>query len=111
LGLLEFGLNVRDWVVIGLSIEPSLTHRSDKICVRDWEAGRRADDRVDTAMRAEGRSALVFHPFLDIIDREYLLAEEAATSIANVQLRFVIGGVTVRSVKRLERKTHQHTFV
>lgn len=86
-------------------------HRSNKICVRDWEAGRRADHRVDAAMWADGRSALVLHPFLDIIDREYLSAEEAATNIANVQLRFVIGGVTVRSFKRLKRKTHRRTFV
>lgn len=66
----------------GLSIEPSFAHRADEIRVRDREAGRGAYHCVDATMRAESRSADIFHPFPDIIDREDLLTEEAATNVA-----------------------------
>lgn len=76
------------------------------MCVSDWEAGRRANHRIDATIRAEGRSALIFHPFLDFSDPECLRTEEAATHVATAKLCLMIGGVTVCSVKRLKRKFH-----
>ena len=63
-----------------------------------------------TAMRAEGGSAFVLHPFLDIADRERFLTEQEATNVAALQLCHLISGMAVSGVQRLMRERIDAVF-
>lgn len=90
----------------GRLIEPSFTHCTYELRIRDRETRRRADNCIYAAMRTEGRCAFVVHPFLNVFDCERVLTEEAATNLATRQLSLVIGGMAMSRVKCLIRKTH-----
>lgn len=83
--------NVRDWEESGRSAEPPIMHRVDETGVSDGKARCGAEDRVNSAIRAERSPSLVLNPFCYITDRKRLFTIEAAANVAVFQLRSVIG--------------------
>ncbi len=69
-------------------LEPIVVHPGEKLTL-DWISRNRANDRIDAALRAKGRIAIV-SPIFNLARRKHFQTVEAATQMAFSECRAVV---------------------